>query len=85
MRDEEYRNPKNKRTSEPEKAREDQEEIEAVTRTINVIAGGFAGGGMTKSACKKTPPGSLELAIRKDEEDAQAIIHPKDCILGYRS
>ena len=53
MRDEKHRNLMMQRTLELDKAWEDQEEIEAVARTINVIAEGFAGGGTTKSAYKK--------------------------------
>ena len=53
MRDDERRNPKAQRIAEPERIQEDREDVETITRTIIVIAGGFAGGGTTKSACKK--------------------------------
>ena len=61
---------------EPKKAREDQEEMKAVTRTINVITAGFAVGGMIKSTHKKVPPSGPELDIRENKEDSQAIIYP---------
>ena len=38
---------------EPERIQEGNEEDEPITRTINVIAGGFVEGGTTKSTCKK--------------------------------
>lgn len=53
MRNKERRNLRHQKTSEPEKAREGQEEDEVVIRTINVIAEDFAGGGMTRTTLKK--------------------------------
>ena len=49
--DEERRNPRSQRTSELEGNQGNDEE--QITRTVNVIADGFAGGGMTKSSWKK--------------------------------
>ena len=80
MRDEEYRNPKNKRTS--EKAREDQEETEEVIRTINVIARGFAGGGMTKSARKKHLQEVLSLPSEKMKKTHKLSSTPKIVFSG---
>ena len=51
-RDDERRNPRSQRTSEPERNK-DHDEEELVTRAVNVIAGGFVRGKMTKSAKKK--------------------------------
>ena len=51
--DEERRNPRHQRTSELKKGREDHEEMETVTRTINVIAKGFVSGGTMESTRKK--------------------------------
>ena len=50
LRDEEKQNPSSQRTSEPEKNQGEDENEEHVTKIINVIVGGFAGGGITKSA-----------------------------------
>ena len=52
LEDEERRNPRSQRNPDHIRDYDDQEE-ESVTRIINVIAGGFAGGGVTKSAYKK--------------------------------
>ena len=65
MKDEEKRNPRNQRILELEKAREDQEEAEAVIRNINVIAGGFVGGSMMKSTRKKHLQEVLSLTLEK--------------------
>ena len=50
VRDEERRNLRN---LEPRKNGDGNEEDEPITKTINVIIGGFAGGGPTKSTHKK--------------------------------
>ena len=53
IRDEERRNLTTQRTLDLERVWEYQEDIETITKTINVIVGGFAGGGITKLAHKK--------------------------------
>ena len=52
-RDEERRNSRNQKTLEPRKNGKRDEEDEPITRTINVIARGFAGGGTMKLTHKK--------------------------------
>ena len=51
--DEEKRNPRHQRTPEQEKVRESNEDNDTITRTIDVIARGFVGGGTTKSTLKR--------------------------------
>ena len=44
---------------------EDRGEVETITRTINVIAGGFVGGHTAKSVCKKHLQEVLSLSTTK--------------------
>ena len=44
---------------------EDREEMETITRIVNVIAGGFADSGTTKSAYKKHVQKVLSLSTTK--------------------
>ena len=77
MKDEEKRNPRNQRTLEPERAWEDQEETEVVTRTINVIAGGFVGGGTTKSVRKKNLQQVLSMISEKMKKSYKPLSTPE--------
>ena len=52
MNDEKRRNPRSQRNSDHIRDYDNKEE-ESITRMINVTAGGFAGGRVTKSACKR--------------------------------
>ena len=65
MKDEEWRNPRNQRSLELEKAWGDHEETEVVIRTINIIIGGFTRGGTMKFAHKKHFQGVLSLSSEK--------------------
>ena len=53
-RDKERRNPRNQKTSEPGKNGKGDDEDKLITKTINVIAEGFAGGRTAKLAHKNT-------------------------------
>ena len=64
MKENERRNPRSQKISEDYRVNEDQEE-ETITRTINVIVGGFARSGITKSAYKKHLQEVLSLSAAK--------------------
>ena len=64
MKDDERRNPRSQKVSDEIQDYENQED-ELITRTINVIAGRFAGGGVTKSAHKEHLQKVLSLSVAK--------------------
>ena len=64
VKEDERRNPLSQKISEDFRVHKDREE-ETITRTINVIAGGFARGDATKSARKKHLQEVLSLSIAK--------------------
>ena len=75
MKDDERRNPRAYRNMDNIRDYQNQEE-EPVMRMINVIVGGFASGGVTKSARKKY----VEYFDNKDEEAPQATYYARNCI-----
>ena len=76
IKDDETRKSRSQRNSDNIRDYENQEE-EPITRTINVIARGFVGGGITKFARKKASLRGFELVIWKDKEDTQATTYSR--------
>ena len=77
VKDKERRNPVTQRISEPKRAREDQEDIKTIIRTINVIAEGFAGSSITKLAYRKHLQEVLSLLTAKMKKAHKPSSTPK--------
>ena len=76
MKEDERRNPWSQKISEDFLDQEAREK-ETITRTINVIAGGFAGGGATKLAHKKHLQEVLSLSATKMKKAHKPFSTPK--------
>ena len=83
MKEHERRNPRSQKVSNEIRDYENRED-ELITRTINVIAGRFAGGGVTKSARKEHLQKVLSLSAAKMKKVHKPSTTPENCVFQCR-